>query len=84
MSDKQIVSFEIRMKSLPKLMLLIMLERAEEQLPSVREVMMSVVCRCREAEKVFHTTEEDVQHYLYSHAPCTTLCYLETFKYICF
>ena len=49
------------MQSLPTLMPIIALQRVEEQLPPLREVMMSAVCLSAEAERVSHITEEEDQ-----------------------
>jgi len=46
MSDEHSVSLQIRMQSHPTLMPIIVLQRIEEPLPPLREVMMSAVCLC--------------------------------------
>ena len=45
MSDEHSVSLQIRMQSHPTLMPIIVLQRIEEPLPPLREVMLSAVCR---------------------------------------
>ena len=46
MSDEHIVSSQSSMQCLPTRLPIIILQRAEEQLPAVREVMVGAVCLC--------------------------------------
>ena len=46
MSNEDIVSSQSSMECLPTRLPIIILQRAEEQLPSVREVMVGAVCLC--------------------------------------
>ena len=46
MSDEHIVSSQSSMQCLPTWLPIIILQRAEEQLPTVREVMVGAVCLC--------------------------------------
>ena len=58
MSDEHIVSLQIRMKSHPTLMPIIVLQRFEEQWPPLREVMLSAMCPCAD-KRIISSYSED-------------------------